>query len=139
MNPNPSPKGAVLRLAAAALVCLLSACGGLVFLLPEHSVEHMSVPLSLHVGERLPALSTPSHVPAGGFELGLASEDPDVVSVEVSRHGMGATDTAIVARMPGVVRVHYVNRYALPRDPSVRASRDQILAASQGSFQVTVK
>ncbi|QSI76869.1 MULTISPECIES: hypothetical protein [Niveibacterium] len=140
MNPTFVSCGAVRRLLLVMLCGALSACGGIAYHLPEHSAERMSVPQTMRPGEQRLALSTPARLPApGGFEMGLASEDPDVVTVVVREGGMGATESSLLARASGRTRVHYVNRFALPRDSSLRIPLDTLQAVSLGSFAVTVK
>ncbi|WP_374404737.1 hypothetical protein [Niveibacterium sp.] len=139
MNPTLALRGAARRLLLTMLCGALGACGGIAYHLPEHSAERMSVPQTMRPGEQRLALSTPSRLPApGGFEMGLASEDPDIVAVIVREGRMGAADSSLVARASGSTRVHYVNRFALPRDPAA-VPLDTLRAVSLGSFAVTVK
>lgn len=123
----------------AGLALLLAGCGSVAYHLAGHSHNQLSAPQVLHVGDSVLALETPTRLPApGGFQLALASEDQAIVSVEMTERTGGASSCRLVARRPGVVVVHYINRYAYAHGESATVDRSALKAASVGSFSVTV-
>lgn len=128
-----------LSLLAAAL---LAGCGSIAYHLPGHTAQQHTAPLQLASGQHLLALETPARLPApGGFWLGLASENPAIVSVESRDSARGASAVSLVAHRPGETVVHYVNRFTVPRDPAALAALPaaELRALSLGAFPVTVR
>lgn len=130
--PATSFRRLVLWLAGAML---LSACGSIHYDLPGHSHRTLTTPVTLAVGEHRLALELPRRLPApGGFELALASEDASIVAVEYQPGPGGSGTYTLVARAPGTVTLHYLNRFAAakPEEPA------HLREASLGAFTVTV-
>lgn len=128
----------VLRPLAGLLVALvLAGCGSVAYQLPGHTSPRATAPVQLAVGERVAALSTPSRLPApGGFALGLASESPTVVRVEIVEGARGAAEFFLIGEKRGRATVHYVNRFTVPRSGDLPA--DELQRVSLGAFEVRI-
>lgn len=117
----------------------LTGCQGIRYLIPEHSAEAATAPLTLTSGQSFDALKTPARMPVpGGFWLGLASEDPTIVAVETTEGSMGSSRAILHARGEGVVQLHYVNRFVVAEDPTNPAEREQLQSHSLRAFTVIV-
>lgn len=127
------------RLVLLALVASLAGCASVTYHLAGHNAREHRTAQTLSLGENLLALETPARLPVpGGFWLGLASENPDIVSVETIDDSRGASTCRLKTRAVGTAIVHYVNRFTLPRDPATPIPLAELRASSLGSFSVTV-
>lgn len=120
------------------VVALFSGCGSIAYRLPGHSAQQHGASVSLPAGQRLLALETPPRLPVpGGFWLGLASEQPDIVAVETRDTGRGASRVTLIGKARGTATVHYVNRFTVPAGATL--SLEEWRARSLGSFLVEVR
>ncbi len=135
------PARSVLRLVLLlASSLLLAACGSIRYDLPGHSATTQGAPVTLMVGESRLALELPRRIPApGGFEMALASEDAAIVAVERQSGPGGSARYTLVARHPGTVTLHYVNRYAFGLSATTAEELRQLREASLAAFTVTIK
>ncbi len=117
----------------------LTGCQGIRYLVPQHSREEAKAPLTMVVGKSFTALKTPARMPVpGGFWLGLASEDAEVVAVETVDGAMGSSRVILHARREGAARLHYVNRFVVAGDALTTAEADRLRSHSLEAFTVTV-
>lgn len=91
----------------AALALALTACG-YNYRLPGHGPGRAAA-VTLRQGETLPALTERIIPLKFGYQLSLASEDPDIADVAFRGDPQRAADIRLVARKPGKTVIHYGN------------------------------
>ena len=120
------------------LLLALTGCQGFRYLLPGHSDHERTAPVHMEIGQSLVALKTPIRMPVpGGFWLGLASDNPDIVRTEVEDGFGGKTRVTLHAVGAGMATVHYVNRLSVVGDAQNGVERKRLRKMSGKSFQVT--
>jgi hypothetical protein len=121
------------------LLLALTGCQGFRYLLPGHSDHERTAPVQMEVGQSIIALKTPIRMPVpGGFWLGLASDNPDIVRTEIEDGFGGSSRVTLHAVGAGTATVHYVNLLSVGGDAHNEEERKQLREMSGKSFQVTI-
>lgn len=95
------------RLSAVLVALVLNGCG-YNYRLPGHGPDQ-TAPVTLCVGKTVPALGERIIPLKFGYQLSLASEDPEIVDVQFHSDPLRRASISLVAKKPGTTVVHYGN------------------------------